>query len=175
MLVLSLALVGSATILSLNTIGENTVSAHNGNGTVVCAQPANVNAPQPLSGYVRVQISVQTAENITHIVISRDSGNQLSVLVNATFSPRKYFTAFIELPSSNSVTKISVQIENQRAIFLNLDVKASSAGIIGEIFLITGIAAFAAFFIVVEIKSRKYLYLVPVYIGLSIIYGQRFY
>ena len=174
MLALSLALVGSATILSLNTIGENTVSAHNGNGTVVCAQPANVTAPQPLSGYVRVQISVQTAENITHIVISRDSGDQLSVLVNATFSPRKYFTAFIELPSSNSVYKIFVQFENQPAILLNLVVKASSTGLIGEIFLITGIAAFAAFFILVEIKSRKYLYLVPVYIGLSIIYGQRF-
>ena len=104
MLVLSLALVGSATISSLNTIGENTVSAHNGNGTVVCAQPANVTAPQPLSGYVRVQISVQTAENITHIVISRDSGNQLSVLVNATFSPRKYFTAFRRVMECRELT-----------------------------------------------------------------------
>ena len=174
MLALSLALVGSATSLSVNTIGENTVSAQNGNGTIACAQPANVTAPQPLSGYVEVQISVQTAENITHIVISRLSGNQLSVLVNANFSARKYFTAFVALSPVNSDNNISIQIENQSTIFLNLHLKPSSAGIIAEIFLVTGIAAFAAFFLIVEIRSRKYLYLVPVYIGLSIIYGQRF-
>ena len=106
LLAISLALVGSATILSVNTIGENTVSAQNANGTIACAQPANVTAPQPLSGYVEVQISVQTAENITHIVISRLSGTQLSVLVNANFSPRQYFTAFVALSLVNSDNKI---------------------------------------------------------------------
>lgn len=174
LLALSLALVGTATILSINTIGENTMSARNLNGTVVCAQPANVTAPQSLSGNVQVQISVLTAENFTHIVITRYSGNQSYVLVNSTLSPREYFTVFITLSPAYSVNNISIQVANQSAIFLNLQLKPSSSGIIGEAFLITGIAAFAAFFLIVEIKSRKYLFLVPVYIGLSIVYGQRF-
>ncbi|MGC8515281.1 MAG: hypothetical protein ACP5OC_03995 [Thermoplasmata archaeon] len=174
MLALSLALVGSATILSFNAIGENTMSARNANGTVVCAQPANVTAPQPLSGYVEVQLSVQTTENITHIVISRYSGNQTSVLVNATFSPRQYFSVYMTSSPASSDNNISIQIQNQSTIFLDLRFKPSSTGLIGEIFLIIGIAAFAAFFLLVEIKSRKYLFLVPVYIGLSIVYGQRF-
>jgi hypothetical protein len=174
MLALSLVLVGSATVLSVNTMGENTISAHNGYGTRVCAQPANITAPASLSDYVDVQISVQAPANFTHILITRYSGNHTFIIVNANLSPREYFTAFLEIPSENKNNQISVQVQNQSVISINLQLKPSYLGIIAEVFLIAGIGTFAAFFLIVEIRSRKYLYLVPVYIGLSIIYGQRF-
>lgn len=174
MLVISLALVGSSTILSVNAIGENTLSAHNGFGTSVCVQPGNITAPGSLKDYMHVQISVQAPFNFTHVVISSYSINNVSVLVDANMSPRQYFTAILVLPPGNMNNEISVRVQNQSAIFLDVLFKSSNLGLVAEVFLIAGIGTFALFFLVVDIRSRKFFYLVPVYIGLSIIFGQRY-
>ncbi|MCL4451181.1 MAG: DUF2029 domain-containing protein [Candidatus Thermoplasmatota archaeon] len=174
MLALSLVLVGGATILSVNSNGQNTFSSHNSSGTVVCAQPANVTTPENMSSHVVVQVSIQTTSNITHVMIYRYYQGEEALLVNANFSPREYFAAFISLSSGPEANNISIQVQNQTAIIVHLSLEPSDLGLIAELFLLGGIGTFVVFFLTVEIRSKRYLYLVPVYIALSIIYGQRY-
>ena len=174
MLALSLALVGGATILSVNSNGQNTFSSHNSSGTVVCAQPANVTTPASMSGYVNVQVSIQTTYNIAHVMIYRYYQGKEVLLVNANFSPREYFAAYITLSSGSEGNNISIQVPNQAPIIVNLSLEPSYLGLIAELLLLGGIGTFVVFFLTVEIRSKRYLYLVPVYIPLSILYGQRY-
>ena len=174
MLALSLVLVGGATILSVNSNGQNTFSAHNSSGTFVCAQPANVTTPESMSSSVYVQVSIQTTSNITHVMIYRYHRGQEEPLINAYFSPREYFTAFIALSSGAEENNISVQVQNQTTIIVHLSLEPSYLGLIAELSLLGGIGTFIVFFLTVEIRSKRYLYLVPVYIALSILYGQRY-
>ncbi len=174
LLAISLFLISSATILSVNGVGGNTTTGQNSDGTHVCAQPASVSTPVVLSGSIEVQVSIFTEINITHVVITHIGKDTQTILVNANFSDRKYFYAYITLNGPQENNNISIDVQNQTDIFLNIRIQPSYLGLYAEVFLLTGIVTFIGFFLTVEIKSKKYLLLVPVYIALSIVYGQRY-
>lgn len=175
LLLISLSLVSCATYNGINTYSQNvTTSALNGYEANLT--PGTLYVPSFMQKDVVLQLTVQGKSNFSKIIIDAVSGSRMKQLINASLTPRPYFLADFRLPADflNGTVHLLVIIDSETSLTLPVKLSPSYTGLISEVILFAGAGMFVAFLFSTDLRSRKYWLLLPLFIALSALYGQRY-
>ncbi len=175
LLIISVSFLSFSTYNGFNAFSQNVQTASFG-GYELNLTPGTVTVPSPLQGQVNLQLTIMSKHNFTNIFIGFSDSGSITDLINASVSPRKFFLADFKTPASftGSGARIYVKIDNTTEILVPLKFEQSYMGLISDVLLFAGIGLFSFSLYKLDIKTRKYWLMLPVFALLSIIYGQRY-
>lgn len=177
LLALGIAFISYSVLGSVNFHGQNEACLSGTHGEpVVRISPVDLTVERSSMSSVSIKITVISDENFSSLKVVIDCGESSKVLDNSSFTPRDYYVTYVSVPHGISNLSPSLEMEVNGSAFYNADLRIMPEyqGLLMESLLFTG-AAFVVFFLLaVKIRRRNFLFLLPVFIGMSVLFGQRY-
>ena len=150
---------------------DQNVAEKNSNGLSVTVTPENVTTPGLIADYVTLRITVQDDRNFSVIRILNVNNE---VLYEENFTPRPYTLAYILLTENTSPVILNVSVSGGQHVDLAIQLNTGYSGVIYEIILISGVLILVFSISLIRTNYKNYLFLIPAYLGISVLFGQRY-
>ena len=147
------------------------VAEKSSDGLSVTVTPQNVTTPGLIANYVTLRITVQDDRNFSTIRIL-NSNNK--VLYEENFTSRPYTLAYILLTEKTSPMILNISVSGGQHVDLIVRLNPGYSGVIYEIILISGVLVIVFSISMIRTRYRNYLFLVPAYLAISVLFGQRY-
>ncbi len=167
--------IGVGTFAGLDSYNAN-VHSYSSGGLAVNVTPGTVEVPESIASFVSIDVVVQDSVNFSHILIVLSDGISEKQIVNSSMPPRPYFLTRLSIPLSylQNGARILVSVDNSTAVSLHVDLQPSYFGIIADVILVLGVSGVVVFLLFFEVRTKRYWLLLPVFVALSALYGQRY-
>lgn len=173
-LIMGIACVVTSSVYSLNGQQDN-IYSQKSNNVEVGVSPVHIYGMGPVPSNVKIEVTIQGQDNFSHVDILFSGNGHLSEAGNYSFTPRPFFTTYVSLPPDNSGNGgvLDVQVNNN-TIQVPITVTGTYLNLLAEGLLYLGIGLICAFFLLQKFSLSRTWLLIPVYLFLSVFYGQRY-
>lgn len=173
-LIIGIALVVTSSFYSLNGQQEN-FYGQKSSEVEVGVSPVHIYGMGPIPSTVKIEVSVQSQANFSHVDIHFTGKGHLSELGNYSFAPRPFFITYVSLPQGNSGNGgvLDVQVNNN-TIQVPITIGGTYLNLLMEGLLYLGIGLICAFFFLEKFRLSQTWILIPIYLLFSVFYGQRY-
>lgn len=176
-LLLGIICVCYSSLGALNLHGENeAIITSSTKDATVKISPIDITVEKDLVGSVRIKITTESNLNFSHIAVNMVSDGTETVLLNCSFSSRDYYVAYVEIPvgTNGSNTILQVYVSGLGLFRAPLTIRPGDTGFYMEIALFSGTGFLSAFFFLVNIRREDFLFMIPMFIALSVLFGERY-
>lgn len=175
LLIVAVSCLGYATINGMNSPGENVTTVQS-NEVTVNLTPGTILTPLVLAPYVELHLTILGSTNFSNIIIFAINGGKLQLIANSTFSDRPFYSIYFQLSHEflKNGTFLLVRVDGTTLSPVPIIVAPSYTGLISDVILFAGIAMLMVYHRRFQTSSRRYWLLLPVFLVLAALYGQRY-
>lgn len=176
LLTLGLLCIAISTSYSFSFPNDNALTVTGSQGLRVTVTPDNITVPQSLSSFVKIEITVQSKIPFSNLSVNVIEAGNTVQQNNFHYNTTTFAVVYDEMPYANHGinTTLAVKAQNSGSAFLPFTWVGSYNGFILEFVLYAGIGCLVTALILWEFRKRSIWPFLPVFVGISILFGQRY-